>query len=45
MAKAFAFPPEIIAAVRELLGPPTPENEALHQLIEEVTRPAVRPAH
>jgi geranylgeranyl diphosphate synthase type II len=36
---------EIIAAVRELLGPPTPENEALHQLIEEVTRPAARRAH
>jgi geranylgeranyl diphosphate synthase type II len=36
---------EIIAAVRELLGPPTPSNEALHHLIEEVTRPAARRAH
>jgi geranylgeranyl diphosphate synthase, type II len=35
---------EIVAAVRELLGPPTPENEALHLLVEEVTRPAVRVA-
>jgi geranylgeranyl diphosphate synthase type II len=32
---------EIIAAVRELLGPPTPESEALHCLVEEVTRPAL----
>ena len=31
---------EVIAAVRELLGPPTAENEALHRLVEEVTRPA-----
>jgi geranylgeranyl diphosphate synthase type II len=31
---------DVIAAVRELLGPPTPENEALHHLVEEVTRPA-----
>jgi geranylgeranyl diphosphate synthase type II len=36
---------EVIAAVRELLGPPTPSNEALHHLIEEVTRPAARRAH
>ncbi len=35
---------EVIAAVRELIGPPTPENEALHRLVEEVTRPAVRRA-
>jgi geranylgeranyl diphosphate synthase, type II len=35
---------DVIAAVRELLGPPTPENEALHRLVEEVTRPAVRRA-
>jgi geranylgeranyl diphosphate synthase type II len=35
---------DVIAAVRELLGPPTPENVALHRLIEEVTRPAVRRA-
>ena len=35
---------DVIAAVRELLGPPTPENEALHRLIEEVTRPSVRRA-
>lgn len=35
---------EIIDAVRELLGPPTPENEALHHLVEEVTRPAPRRA-
>jgi geranylgeranyl diphosphate synthase type II len=36
---------EIIDAVRELLGPPTPENEALHHLVEEVTRPAARRGH
>jgi geranylgeranyl diphosphate synthase type II len=35
---------EVIAAVRELLGPPTAETEALHRLVEEVTRPAVRRA-
>ena len=35
---------DVIAAVRELLGPPTPENQALHRLVEEVTRPAVRRA-
>jgi len=35
---------DVIAAVRELLGPPTPENQALHLLVEEVTRPAVRRA-
>lgn len=33
---------EIIAAVRELLGPPSAETDALHRLVEEVTRPAVR---
>jgi geranylgeranyl diphosphate synthase, type II len=33
---------EVIAAVRELLGPPTAETEALHRLVEEVTRPSVR---
>ncbi len=33
---------DVIAAVRELLGPPTAETEALHRLVEEVTRPAVR---
>ena len=33
---------DVIVAVRELLGPPTPENEALHHLVEEVTRPATR---
>lgn len=32
---------EIIAAVRELLGPPSVETEALEQLIEAVTRPLV----
>lgn len=35
---------DVIAAVRELLGPPTAETEALHRLVEEVTRPAVRRA-
>ncbi|MDB4965112.1 MAG: geranylgeranyl pyrophosphate synthase [Myxococcales bacterium] len=35
---------EVIDAVRELLGPPTTETEALHRLVEEVTRPAVRQA-
>ena len=34
---------EVIAAVRELLGPPTAETEALHHLVEEVSRPAARP--
>jgi geranylgeranyl diphosphate synthase type II len=29
----------LIEAVRELLGPTTPENVALHHLVEEVTRP------
>lgn len=32
---------EVIDAVRELLGPPTPESEALHRLVQEVTRPAL----
>jgi geranylgeranyl diphosphate synthase type II len=35
---------EILDAVRALLGPATPENEALHHLVEEVTRPAGRRA-
>ena len=35
---------DVIAAVRELLGPPTPENEALHRLVEEVTRPVSSPS-
>jgi hypothetical protein len=29
----------LIDAVRELLGPTTPETAALHYLVEEVTRP------
>jgi geranylgeranyl diphosphate synthase type II len=33
---------EVIAAVRELLGPPTTESEALHRLVQEVTRPSLR---
>jgi geranylgeranyl diphosphate synthase type II len=32
---------EVIDAVRELLGPPSPETEALHRLVEEATRPAI----
>jgi geranylgeranyl diphosphate synthase type II len=32
----------LIAGILELLGPPTPETEALHRLAEEVTRPSVR---
>ncbi len=31
----------LIDAVRELLGPSTPETEALHLLVQEVTRPRV----
>ena len=35
---------EVIDAVRELLGPPSAETEALHRLVEEVTRPSMRRA-
>jgi hypothetical protein len=31
----------LLDGVRELLGPPTPETDALERLIEEVTRPCV----
>jgi hypothetical protein len=32
----------LLAGIDELLGPMTPETEALHHLVEEVTRPSVR---
>lgn len=36
---ATALRQALLDGVRELLGPPSPETEAMHRLVEEVTRP------